>query len=367
MVVLIAIPGLVRAADQPVAGNQQIEAVPCPVDRVVKETREMNARRGKTHDESFYQKVGENFSEQCAMAQKLLAEWAPKWAEYENGKRDDRDGYIIARTLLWQYRILRADMTPAARALSEKLQSLVRTNPDFANIQEDKLSEDRQAEHLKAQDADNERQVAAKWIPPDSERIAEYTGSNFKIIGYQYRVEFFTDSQTKPDEVLTYKHPITIRPIALAWAYDSGSNLLICNDLRGEYSARTEYEQKMVFLRGYPNNSMPWTNSKGKYDNFCGIVGPHGNVIFEFSAQIMPSRLYLPVGIAGNGTRAAVLVGKLVHQEVTDEDDSEAGERIGNIKEVWVWQYPKTLRKIKVNSSDMRGNALIQRLRDGNL
>jgi hypothetical protein len=213
---------------------------------------------------------------------------------------------------------------------------------------------------------DKERAEAQKWVPPDTTPISEYSLENLKVVAYQYRIEFF-DAFGQRTKSLSFKHPVEVKPHPISKDADTKSNLLVCTNPMGSYTGRTEEEQKVLYLRGNHDASMHWTNESGKITDFCGIITSTGEVIFEFPPPSFPKRLYWLIGVAGAGTRAALLVGEKIHEKASDTEDMDEGDRIGKFTEVWIWEYPKTVRKLPFKTEYLRGNTLISLLREGKL
>lgn len=366
VVVSVVGAGWAVAAGAEGQGKAPAADIPCPADQLVQKSREQNQARGKMRPEEFYSQLRQNYQNQCAAANKAIAELAPKLKEYEEGKRGDQDGFVILRGLAWQYKVLRAETSDEGKRVADEFKALGRKHPEFSRLQSNELSEDLQGKRNTDQQLQAEQQVTSKWVPSDADPIGEYQAGSKRIVVYQYRMEFFS-GQNKPSSVLTFKYPITVYPKPLSWTRDSGSNLLVCTRRHAGYEPRNEQEQKMVRLRGYHRGWMPWINPAGTRADFCGIVSSAGSIVYAFPPANPPSRIYSPIGVADGGKRAAVLVGQLVHKKATLEDDSEEHDAPGNFSSILVWQYPDKLRKAKVGPGDLWGNKLVKRLRDDKL
>lgn len=204
----------------------------------------------------------------------------------------------------------------------------------------------------------------APWIPRDAVAMETYRGKDFKIVAYQYRIEFFPKKAKKPAVVLTFKHPVTVSPASADWGKDSRGNILACTDRFMAYSIQDPEEQRLAAGGDGAETQMRWEDPKARFPDFCGVIGPDGTVVFQLPREKFPERLYQPAGIAGNGERAAFLVGPYGRLEDPDQD-SETGEGL-NAKEIWIWEHPGTLRKRKMTEKD-RTVFLLGELRAGRL
>jgi hypothetical protein len=64
------------------------------------------------------------------------------------------------------------------------------------------------------------------------------------------------------------------------------------------------------------------------------VVSQSGEVVFRFPVTQGPDTLLMPLGLADNGSRAAVAVGEKVVSEGEDGDT----EHVGKIREVLIWE-----------------------------
>lgn len=106
-------------AQEKAGGAGKAEALPCPVDQVVKETRANNDKQGRGQPDSFYQRLAENYQKQCSKAETKISVYLKQLKEYRDGKRGDRDGYIILNQLWFNYQALRGISTPIFWTISK--------------------------------------------------------------------------------------------------------------------------------------------------------------------------------------------------------------------------------------------------------
>lgn len=367
--------GLVMAGGWVVGAGAQEKAggaqnIPCPVDRVVNETRANNDKQGKTQPDSFYQRLAENYSKQCSRAAKNIASLSDKLIEYRAGKRSERDGYIILQKIFNSYRVLQAADTPPAQAILEQLEAITRKHPDLPNIQDFRLSEEIDLEARRKRDFDILAAQSASWSPQDKIPMA-LAGSKKRLIAiYQFRIEFyelpdnvqlireghrspklakqtprgvrdFPIDELVPSKVLTFQKTIDVYPPNLAALGES--HLLVCTNPASYYSALSEDERKILAVKGRRYGTIHSIKTSGQYRDFCGVISQAGEIIYIFPVvQKSPRSLLRPLAIADGGARAAVALG----EKVVDEEEDGESIRVGNIREVLIWESGK-VRSVK--------------------
>lgn len=379
-----------RVAAQEQAGETGKEAgsIPCPVDQVLRETREQNARRGKTPPESFYSGLAQNYVEQCQQAKKSIADLLPKLAEYEAGKRGDRDGYIILQRLLNNYEVIKATGNPVERSIREKRDAVAKKNPDFPNMQKFKLSEELPAKTKRQIDRARLAEEAKRWTPPDNRALDAIISGKKLVAWYQYHIDFYNlptemalDRLPFGELVLTQKNPdntttrsdlnhltmaksLTFRrrlqtPIRHAQG-SKGHFFLACtygSELGSSYSPMHPEEEKMTRAGGGRN----WINKTGQHEDFCGVITSDGSIQFQFPIrQLDPGTLLAPVGVSADG-KAAVAVG----EEVVEGTDDGDNKTTGNFREVLRWEFPNKMKKIRIEPKSKFITPLQQRFEAG--
>jgi hypothetical protein len=353
-----------------VSAQEKAGDLPCPVDQVLRETREHNKKRGQTPPETLYQGLAQNYAEQCQRANKTISELIPKLKEYEAGKRDDRDGYIVLQKIYASYEILRAKDTSIARAYRERLDALLKKNPALSNMQDFRLSEENVPPNHRQAGQGGLAERAAKWAPTDARPIGYFGAGANMVVQYQFRLDFYklppdiifenqggaarlyrasnaaVDiplDQLTPHKTLTFKRRFQALPRNVL--KQPKAHLLICSIARESwYTARTPDENQMIAAKGYSDGAMPWINTRGQYDDFCGVIAQTGEILFRFpSTQKAPDRLFEPLDTSEDG-RAAVLLGKITRGAT----DDGAYERVGQYREIFLWEKSSGLRRIKV-------------------
>lgn len=282
-------------------------------------------------------------------------------AEYETGKRDYRDGYIVLNQLWFNHQAKRRTNSPEFLAIDKKREALLKKHPDLNNLQDFRLSEKVQFEQAKKA---TESEVAAarrNFVPADKIPMRIMGVGKNAVAVYQYRLVFFSlpsnvqlgtggqgdrlkllrnGTPIQPDQlsstsVMTFKDPIDVLP-ALT---DEAKAVLVCTNPLGYYSSKTP-EELAAF--GY---GMRWRNAAGTYDNFCGVVALDGSVVYRFPAQSEPNRMLRPIGIHPEGKQAEVMVGKKVLL-AAGEDGTEPQTVIDSPIEILKWR-PGKLEKVK--------------------
>jgi hypothetical protein len=203
--------------------------------------------------------------------------------------------------------------------------------------------------------------MPASWKPADSVPMSTYVGENFQIVRYQYRIEFLGPGGQLRDTV-TFKTPVQSYPDPAWWGKDSASNLLVCTRSDDEYSVQDPEEKARL---GPAVGRVLWTNLEGAYSDMCAVFSPRGRVVYRFPRDAPTGSVYGPIGIFRNGRTAAILVGTMGPVDNPEED------AVGNLgvtwKEVWVWEHPKRLRKLKTKPEWMKNDLILSRLRNGTL
>lgn len=314
-----------------------------------------------------------------------MDELQQRLAEYEAGKRDDRDGYIIAHQLWFNYRGRKEEASAAGRHSNQLREDLLRKHPEFAKLKDFRLS-DRISHQLKQNTNTNAAKPANAWVPPDSVPLRILGNGRSVVAVYQYRLEFLklpgdldlrADPATKqvlklfrdgreisPSELvaskkITFKRRFEIMP----WNPDQVvSNFLLCTDfVNTRYSAKTDEERRSMQANGF-GAAMPWINHKGAIEQACQVMSLDGDIVFSFPiTQALPNSLVAPVGISADGKKAVVMVG-----EKTDLS-TEYGpvSLVGKPRMILVWEKDKALKKIKFPDSNVSRNELVQRFERG--
>ena len=190
------------------------------------------------------------------------------------------------------------------------------------------------------------------FTPSDS-RVDNFffNGQNLAVV-FQYRIEFYqipafvspqtggfldlqlTNKKTgKPIpwkelpriSEMTFKEHVETLPRQGPHKQD---DFLVCANGLAEYSGSDEEEARLIERNG--TYTMPWTNEKGEYRLFCGIVATSGKVIFKFPiTQASPKSLLNPIGYSANRKKAGVYLGEM----------TAGGESLEvlNAREVLVW------------------------------
>lgn len=293
-----------------------------------------------------------------------MEELKKRLAQYEAGKRDDRDGYIIANQLWFNYQGRKETQTIEARHVNELRQNLLRKHLEYQKLQNFSLSDRIQYQQRKEVQKAKALEGAKHWVPPDTIPRKIYGHDKHIVVAYQFKLAFydlqddvearvikgkrlalFKDGQLidpnklKPKKTITFKRsfslPVERSPVEYR-------NLLVCTSaLASSYSPMSSDEEKNMQALGEAGKV--WVNESGTLDHFCGIISLTGNVIYEFAIhENPPTRVVAPVGISADGKRAAVMVG----EKVPGQDG--VGFYIGRPKEILIWEFPDKLSTKKI-------------------
>lgn len=282
------------------------------------------------------------------------AELEQRRAEWEAGKRDDRDGYIILNQIWFNLQAQRKTGSPEFQAVEKKRTDLLKKKPELNNLQNFDLSD---RIHLKKRQKDEVEKVAgerSKWKPWDNAMLRLYVRGDRALARYQYRLVFFqvptgasigrdpwnnkevlmkdgkviSPLDVSSKRVLTYKSHIGVQ------ASEDNSRFLLCTAPSAAfYIAMDENEIRLL-----GDTRVPWKNDAGDIADFCGIVSVSGDTVYKFPfQQSRPKNLLSPIVISPDGNYAAVSIG----EEVEGED----GKSVSKPREVWTWEHPATLKK----------------------
>lgn len=202
-----------------------------------------------------------------------------------------------------------------------------------------------------------ERAEARKWVPSDSTPHMTYAFKDSRIVRYQYRLEFFKGNSKKPVRVMRFKHSLLVEPHSSSW---DGGNILVQTNPESGYCATNDEEKRKILLLGGRYDCTPWINKAAEYENFCGIVSPAGEIVFQFPEEKRPERWYSLVGIAAQGKRAAILVGP--EGKIDQPADDAESDRGPIFDDIWIWEYPDKLRKRKLKPEEKASGANLRPL-----
>jgi hypothetical protein len=300
-------------------------------------------------------------------------------ADYESGNRDDRDGYIIANQLWFDYQGRKENGSADAQHAKQVREQLLQKHPEFNNLQDFRLSDKIKYQAVAQQQKKQAETTAKGWTPPDSVPRKVYGQDRQAVVAYQFKLVFYDlpsdvrvktvrgdttglfrgDKQIGPEE-LTPKKTLSFRrsfSLPIEGSPLDYHRLLVCTSaLASGYNAMTNEETKAMRPLGHGTH-MQWAGKTGNFNHFCGVISLGGDVVYQFNiAENPPARVISPIGISFDGARAAVMVG----QKVSEEDGE--GFFIGRPSEVWIWQYPATVKKVavtdpsKTTDDDLRRN-----------
>lgn len=354
----VAMPGGAWGQDKTPAASQQTE----PHGKIVRDAPDALRVQDMTMDE---------------LQQRL--------AEYEAGKRDDRDGYIILNQLWFNYQAQQKTTAPEFQVVAKKRAELLQRRADLGNLQDFRLSDKIRHDKRRKDDDANRLARLRAWVPKDAEPKGFFAQGNRAAVKYQYRIEFFElpshlsffqdndsswktkDSRTpsaspvpteiprnNPVKVLSFRNNIVVYPRNTL--KNPAVRLLACTRHSSYYSPSTTEERAAVRAKGY-KHGLPWKNEAGTREDFCGVVDLSGGIIFEFSQ--VPGKLLLPVEITDNGTRAAVLIGKEIKEQSFEDGREIRG--VGQFSEMLIWEYPNTLKRVRLKEKNAPDHVWYQR------
>ena len=318
----------------------------------------------------------------------------PKLEEYRQGKRDAHDGYVIMFRMLQDYARLKEGGSPKAKALFEEFNQLKKQHPEAQKsvswvvhsgsvtlIKNDFYTKGekaaREAEKTKEQKIKEE---AKTWEPSDINPQRLFGFGKRLVVQYQYKLAFYDlppsvtiknkfrvqlsngmvmkqdktnapiglfsggqeipFTQFSPNKVMTFRHRIRILPHRVN--IQGNPNLFdhpfwACIDLMNGYTPYSSKERKMVQEKGFLYQ-MPWTNSSGQYDNFCGAINLDGSIVYRLPIrQHLPDRILSLYHISPDGKRTVIIEGR-ASSGVDDEFV------VDPVRKTLIWEYPDKLK-----------------------
>lgn len=289
-----------------------------------------------------------------------MEELQQRLAEYEAGKRDHRDGYIILNQLWFNYQANRQTNSSEFQAIANKRQELLGRHPELGSLKDFRLSDAIRYESTKERERNTALEKAKRWTPSDS-KLLRIIGSDRQAVAvYQYRLEFYrlppdvklevpkgrdrqrfhrNDAEIQPGslsarKVIRFRTRFDIKP---NWPDTVKARFLACSNPVAFYSPANEQERQAMALLGF-THGMKWVNKAGTEQHFCGVLGLDGTVLYKFPfTPSYPKSLMKVLAIAEDESWAAVMIGEVV--------EGEDRRGIGKPREVWVWRSSGQLEK----------------------
>jgi len=291
-----------------------------------------------------------------------------KLEECHQGKRDDKEKYLILKKLLQTYGLLGTYSSPEAVATKKEWDELRKNRPSIEKDAPTEIAEQR--EQVLKSDAKRKRvaDLAKKFVPRDMRARVYWSGTSLAAV-YQYRIEFYRVSDVmKP----FYEHGNSFRPL------DSGAEQGEMVDVRffsnGEEihvapSKTITFGKKIAAIGGcnrespkcdyfaiYPEKAnedyafnddsereallhlkrkgtpYKWNNPKADFQEVYGVISTEGEIVAlipfvsEYPDRILQALVVYPDGTSVFG------IGSVIH----DKED-EGYLRFGGIKGILVW------------------------------
>lgn len=299
--------------------------------------------------------------------------------ECRKGKRSEAEKYVILKRVLRTYGMLRQSDSADAKAVKKEWDELLKNHPEYVANPPTELKEETELRKKQDAEAKGIKEKAGKFVPNDA-RVAGLYGADNKIMAqYQYRVDFFklpkgtvvggkknnikilrgnsevSVSDMKPHKTLSFKSRIGVSPIL---PRTFSHPLWLCSDLLQGYSPNTDEEYKILEVKGHGSAGMPWINSSGEYEDFCGVVSLDGEIIYRLPiAQHFPDKLLRVLEVSNEGKKAVIIMGEKMSYTQEDSDSY----MVGNPKQVYVWEYPDKLNNYAANDSSEEIQAVLSR------
>lgn len=332
------------------------------------------------------EKVSRPVPEDLRVQDMTDAELQQRLSEWESGKRDDRDAYILMNQIRFNLQAQQKTGSAEFQAISKKRDDLLKKRPELSHLKDFRLSD--RVRHQEKETAKKAQlvQKAKNWTPSDSVPLRIIGSGKDAVAVYQFRLDFLRlapeyelrpvdtaptvlklyrdDKEASPGgltprKTLSYKNRFEILP---RHPDQIQKNFLVCSDLiHAQYHAISPEEREMTRALGH-KRVMPWTNKNAAIDQTCSILSLTGNTIFSFPVtQQLPGQLAAGLGMTTDGKKAAIMLGERVQLK------SEYGTEsiIGKPREVLVWEEGKALRRIPISDRKLTWNDLIQQFAQG--
>ena len=112
-------------------------------------------------------------------------------SEYEAGKRDDRDGYIILHQLWFIFKARKIERTAEAQKINQMRVALLTKHPELHHLSDFRLSGRIKYQQAQRDANAKDAEVAKSWVPPDTKPLKIIGDQKQAVAVYQYRLEFF--------------------------------------------------------------------------------------------------------------------------------------------------------------------------------
>lgn len=283
-------------------------------------------------------------------------------SEYEAGKRNDRDGYIIANQLLFNYQAQKETASPKAQHVQNVLSSIGGKHPEFGQLKDFRLSDKIAFEEKKAAEKKTQTKDVGQWEPPDAVPVRVLVNGKRAVGVFQYRLEFWkipdavevtrkgnraeftlanrsTDPRGFPRiKARSFRHPVETLPRDPDFI---GPNLLACTMMLFDYyQPMTTDERRKVALRT-GRRALKWTNSKAGEEQICSVLSVEGSVVAAFPPQAIPGTLYYPLEMSADGNTAAVMVG----ERVLESGEEGSSYAVGKPRFILEWSVSTGITK----------------------
>lgn len=298
-------------------------------------------------------------------------------AEYETGKRDDRDGYIILNQLKFDLSGRPELARPGEREeIAQKMAEILKKHPEFPKMNDWRLSDTIACENAVADSKQIAIKKALEWAPADDVAVQIFGNGTRAAVVYQFKIAFFdlpdgvevrakgwdgklfrgeteiNPATLTPKKVLTFQRLVNVPRTGPTTAYH---NLLVCTSYRpSTYTPLSPEEQAAM----RPLRKRFWINKSGQLTNFCGVISLTGEILAKFDTHgIRKGWVVNPVGIRPEGDVAAIVGGA---------DSRNPEEEIPGPQELWIWRSPKTMMH-KTYEIPKEFGELMRKVNDGTI
>ena len=202
------------------------------------------------------------------------------------------------------------------------------------------------------------------FVPKDQGSISYIDYQNNMALMYQYRIDFFhnvgpSEAKKIGQETWHGRPRVGIRPSVrpyksmtfqerITWKFPSpyeGPAAAVCTDPTIPYSSKDPEESAVVGRGGIIAR-----NPKGKFHNFCGVIGVDGTIIAQMPRP-WKLPIYKPLGILSDGKEALFGAGHWGTILYKYYDEMAANEHNAFVYQYLIhWTYPNKIKKIRIGA-----------------
>jgi hypothetical protein len=310
------------------------------------------------------------------------AELQQRLSEYEAGKRDARDGYIILNQLWINYQGQKKTGTEEGQHINKLREEVLGKHSEFYRLQDFQLSDRINYFTRVEQGKRRAREAAKNWVPPDNVPTRILINDRHAVGAFQYRLDFFdlpneiqvkangtafvlekegrrvALSEIAPKKSLRFAHTVDTLP---RFSDAIPARFLACTSLLHDfYHPMTQEEKKTATTLGH-RSSLPWKNPKADREQLCAVLSNSGDVVFSFGMQHLPDKVFFPLDMSSDGKKAAVMVG----ERVQVQGDNGRNSEVGNARAILIWTDGEGMKTVPIKEKNLGEMEILKKYMTG--